>query len=294
MFGYVRPYKPELLVKEYQAYKSVYCGLCKSLGKEFGLLSRTFLSYDAAFLVLLSISINSVNCVGSENTTLKFYRKSCVVNPLKKCLFCECQDKSFSLAGAVSIIMTYYKIKDDIHDSSPFKKLLSCSSVPLILKSYNSAKRAYPEIEAIISDFSQEQKCIERQKDVGIDLSAKPTADALAKILPMLTSNSNDKRILAQFGFFLGRWIYLMDAADDIDKDIKSKNFNPFVNDLIVSRNMTQTEVNNYCNQVLNQTMAQLINAFNLLNLYEFKSILGNIIFKGMPNMQNQILSKVS
>lgn len=289
MFGYVRPYKPELLVKEYQAYKSVYCGLCKNLGREFGFLSRLFLSYDATFLALLSISINSV-----KNPTLSFHCKSCTVNPLKKCLFCECQDESFSLSAAVSIIMTYYKIKDDIHDSSCFKKLLPYSFIPLISKAYNSAKKKYPEVESVISDFNKEQNYIENQKNVGIDLSAKPTADALAKILPMLASNTDDKRILSQLGFFLGRWIYLMDAADDIDKDIKSNSFNPFVNDLIISRNMKQAEVNSYCNEVLNQTISQIINAFNLLNLCEFKSILVNIIFKGMPNMQNQILSNIS
>ena len=282
MFGYVRPYKPDLLVKEYDAYKSVYCGLCKSLGKNFSFSSRLFLSYDATFLSILKMSIKKSN--------MKFFKKHCVVNPTKQCLFCECDDNIYSFSGAISIIMSYYKIKDNILDSNLLKKGLSYFSIPIIIRGYKKAKAVYPQVEKIACDFHKEQIEVENDSSSGIDVSALPTANALSKIFSMIASNKNEERILSSIGFFMGRWIYLIDAADDIDKDIKNKNFNPFVNELIKRKGMQRNEVNKYCNDVLNQTISQIILSFNLLNLSDFDGILHNIIFKGMPMMQKQIL----
>ena len=257
MFGYVRPYKPDLLVKEYDAYKSVYCGLCKSLGKNFSFSSRLFLSYDATFLSILEMSIKKSN--------MKFFKKHCVVNPTKQCLFCECDDNIYSFSGAISIIMSYYKIKDNILDSNLLKKGLSYFSIPIIIRGYKKAKAVYPQVEKIACDFHKEQIEVENDSSSGIDVSALPTANALSKIFSMIASNN-------------------------IDKDIKNKNFNPFVNELIKRKGMQQNEVNKYCNDVLNQTISQIILSFNLLNLSDFDGILHNIIFKGMPMMQKQIL----
>lgn len=281
MFGYIRPHKPELLIKEYDAYKSVYCGLCKSLGENFGIISRLTLSYDATFLAMLYISL--------RKPTLYFDRKRCVVNPAKRCIFCSCKDDIFSFAGAASLIMTYYKIKDDICDSKFLKKIRSYLSMPLVLRGHKKAKDRYPEIEKIIVEFIINQNDIENF-DSGIDASAQPTANALSKIFSLIACDEADKRVLEQLGFFMGRWVYLIDAADDIDKDLKTGNFNPFVNDLIMNRNMEKSKVYDYCNQVLNQTLSQAISAFNLLNLSEFKTVLNNIIIQGMPMMQKYIL----
>lgn len=285
MFGYVRPYKPDLLVKEYNTYKSVYCGLCKSLGENFSFSSRFFLNYDATFLSILEMSIKKNN--------MKFKKHHCKANPIKQCSFCECDDNNiYSFSGAVSIIMTYYKIKDNILDSNFFKKSLSYLAISIIFRGYKKAKYIYPQVEKIVSDFYKEQIEVENDPSSGIDISAMPTANVLSKIFTMIASNKDEERILSSIGFFIGRWIYLIDAADDIDKDIKNKNFNPFVNELIKSKGIQRNEVNKYCNDVLNQTISQIILSFNLLNLSDFNGILNNIIFKGMPMMQKQILFK--
>ena len=109
VFGYIRPFKPELLVKEFDFYQSIYCSLCKHLGKNFGILSRLTLSYDCTFLAMLSLSLQK-DCPG-------YQKGRCVVNPLKKCSFCKEGEESFLFASAVSVIMSYYKLMDDLHDS---------------------------------------------------------------------------------------------------------------------------------------------------------------------------------
>ena len=81
MFGYIRPKKSELLVREYEVYRGVYCGVCRELGDSYGLLSRLALSYDSTFYALLLLSLQSDGCPG-------FSRRHCVANPLKKCTFC--------------------------------------------------------------------------------------------------------------------------------------------------------------------------------------------------------------
>ena len=83
MFGYVTIYKPELKIKEYEAYKGVYCTLCKEMSKEYGLLSRFLLSYDGTFYVIYKMGL------ANENVTAE--KSHCTFNPCKKCAKITCE-----------------------------------------------------------------------------------------------------------------------------------------------------------------------------------------------------------
>lgn len=78
LFGYIRPFKPYMRYSEYQVYGGFYCGLCKNLGENYGQLYRMMLSYDFAFLGILSNSYNT--------DPLYFEPQRCIVHPLKKAL----------------------------------------------------------------------------------------------------------------------------------------------------------------------------------------------------------------
>ena len=117
MFGYLQIDEGELKVREYEAYKSVYCGLCKQMGKDYTFLSRFTLSYDCTFYTMLLLSSRK-SCNGFRNG-------HCVFNPLKKCKYAQCEDDSYSKSAAFSIISTYYKLKDDIADSGFFRRSAS-------------------------------------------------------------------------------------------------------------------------------------------------------------------------
>ena len=144
MFGYIKIHKEELLVREYEAYKSVYCGLCKKMGREYSFLSRFILSYDSTFYAMFLMSQN-YKCTGFEI-------KRCTCNPLKKCTFCKGGEEALSKAAALSVILAYYKLVDDINDSEFFKRTLIKIVKPIfsyglfIPYSYNSPIFPFPKL----------------------------------------------------------------------------------------------------------------------------------------------------
>ncbi len=292
MFGYVRPQKSELLVREYEQYKGVYCSLCRQLGKSYGVASRLTLSYDCTFYALMLFALNP-ECPG-------FQSGRCVVNPLKKCTYCNAGENEFTTAAALSVIMTYQKIRDDIADSHFFGKIRAYLLLPFAAHARKKAAHDFPKIDSIVSTAMVEQKVAEREESPSIDLCAEPTAKMLQQVFETVLGINEDKgntevRILRQFGYYLGRWVYLIDAADDIEKDIKSKSFNPFIAKYHLNESSTAQEldsVRNYANQVLNLTLSQLIAALNILDFQHFSSIIKNVILKGLPEIQKELLFK--
>lgn len=282
MFGYLKPDKPELKVREYEEYKSVYCGLCKYLGKDYGIISRLTLSYDCTLIAMLIMSL--------RNENIEFAKKRCAVNPLKKCSFCFSYGESYHFAGAVSVIMSYYKLEDTILDSGFFKSIAARFLKLVFKRSHKKAAAAYPQIEEITKNMMAEQIEAEKDKNSGIDRSADPTAKAISNLCVLLARNDDEKVILKEFGYYIGRWIYLMDAADDYFKDMQEKSFNPFVNHFRDLANASNLEIMDFCNSTLNLTVSMAISAFNLLDLTIYKSILDNIMNLGLASAQRQHL----
>ena len=268
MFGYLKPDKPELKIREYEEYKSVYCGLCKYLGKDYGIVSRLTLSYDCTLIAMLIMSL--------RNESINYSKKRCVVNPLKKCNFCFSNGESYHFAGAVSVIMTYYKLEDTILDSGFFKATAARFLKLIFKRSHKKAVAAYPEIE--------------KSQNNSIDRSADPTAKAISNLCLLFAKNDDEKIILKEFGYYIGRWIYLMDAADDYFEDKQNKSFNPFASHFNNSDNISNFEIMDYCNSTLNLTVSMSISAFNLLDLTLYKPVLENIMNLGLASAQKQCL----
>ncbi len=275
MFGYIKIYKSELLVREYEAYKSVYCGLCKKMGKDYSFLSRMLLSYDCTFYAMFLMAVNR-SCEGFENGRCRF-------NPLKKCSFCLCKDDALSKAAAVNVTLSYYKLVDDINDSDFFKGIGLRIIKPFLSRWRKKAMRRFPEIDKLADEMLEAQFKAEKNPDCTLDMAAHPTAEFLASLL-VSDGVGNDARVYRQIGYGLGRFIYLADAADDYEKDIKTGNFNPFK-----SYNDNRAEVikNN-----LSSALAMTFDAYNLLDLVDFKGIIDNVILKGLPTVQSEILRK--
>ena len=275
MFGYLQIHKDELKVKEYEAYKSVYCGLCKQLGRDYGFLTRLILSYDCTFYAILLMSLKR-SCTGFSNGRCKF-------NPLKKCKFADCKDNAYSKASALSVISAYYKVVDDIDDSGFFKRIALKIVKPFFGRRQKKAARRFPEIEIIVSEMMKNQKAAENDELVTIDKAANPTAKMISDLAALEGGNDLQKRVLSEFGYQIGRWVYLIDAADDYEKDKKSGNFNPFI----------KADINDkdYINSVLSQSLARAYDAYNLLDIIDFKPIIDNMMLYGFPNKQNAVLN---
>ncbi|MBW7573447.1 DUF5685 family protein [Caproiciproducens faecalis] len=292
MFGYVRPQKSELLVREYEQYKGVYCSLCRQLGKSYGGLSRLTLSYDCTFYAMLLLSFRP-ECPG-------FHSGRCVVNPMKKCTFCSSGEQEFVAASALSVIMTYYKIRDDIVDSRFWGKIRAYAMLLLAARAHRKAAADFPQLDAIVAASVDEQKAAEQAPDSSIDSCAEPTAKMLQQVFESVAGTDTEPddpkaRILRQFGYFLGRWVYLIDAADDMEKDLKTASFNPFVIKFRLDDSSSPEDLDkarNYANQVLNLTLSQLTAALNILDLDHFNEIIQNVVLKGLPDIQKELLFK--
>ena len=271
MFGYIRAYKPELKVKEYETYKAVYCSLCKRLGKNYGVLSRFTLSYDFTFLALLNMSLNGkVPC---------YEKKRCAFNPAKKCVYCK-EKADFEMPSAIAMIMLYYKLLDNIADEKGFKKLGAMMIKPLFKRAYKKAKQKYPDIEKCVNEFCVNQNALEKAECTEIDRAADPTALALGKIFEFCSSDESQKRVLNRLGYCVGRYIYLLDAACDFEKDIKQGSYN------VLKYGYDGENIKDYAVNRIKPQLYFCINeaakAFELLDIKKYKSILGNVIYLGM------------
>lgn len=143
MFGYVRIYKPELKIKDYEIYKAAYCSVCRALGRHYGVIARGLLSYDATFLYLYRAAI-------SEAADCKYEKGVCPFNPLKKCGYICGQDKAFEFVASVTVILSYFKLIDSINDSGFFKRFFCRLALQYMKRKYKKAKALYPDLCAVI------------------------------------------------------------------------------------------------------------------------------------------------
>jgi hypothetical protein len=165
------------------------------------------------------------------------------------------------------------------------KKISLWVFLQILKKSYRKAKKNYPDIANIIKEQINCQENIERKSESSLDESSEPTANMLANVFEMLSSDGTEQKILKQFGYFLGKWVYLMDAVDDLEKDNKNGEFNPFIKKL-KDGNFDGL----YFEEVLNQVLAQIILAYNLLEIKKLSGILDNIVKLGLKNSQEKII----
>ncbi len=286
MFGYIRPFKPEMRVCEYEAYKGIYCALCKSLGKEYGVAARFALSYDGAFVALLSISLSQ------ECATMQ--KSHCTCNPLKRCNFLCGAENSLSLAAAVTVLLTYYKLKDDIEDRSFLGGLKARLLMPWASRWNKKATARYPELAAKIAEAMQKQTEAEAQSESSIDRCAEPSAQALREIFAQISCQESERRILKEIGYHLGRWVYLMDASDDLPEDLKKGQFNPLIQKFSLLQNASEDQIaaaRKYMNEVLNASAARIVQSGALLGFRRLEPIIDNIFTQGLADAQRRVLA---
>ncbi len=291
MFGYVRIFKPQMRICEYEQYKAVYCTLCKELGREYGPLSRMLLNYDFTFVALLYMALHKQPpCVE---------RKCCVFNPLKICSYCTAEDREgFKLTCAMTAEMYYHKLSDNVADSGWFAsigwRLLRLTAAPLRRK----ARKRYPEMDALVAKCMTDQAAAEKAEDSSIDSAAEPSARLISELAQMIAANDTDRRDLKDFGYFFGRWIYLIDAFDDMADDVRKNSFNPFAarfgltKEDIENNTPLWSEARIYANECLNMTVARALTAFDLLDTGVYAPIFENILQLGLGEAQRKALNE--
>lgn len=281
MLGYVRINKPEMKVKEYELYRGLYCSLCKAMGKHFGIFSRLTLSYDITFLLLMRLSFS---CKIPD-----FKVGRCPFNVAKKCNYCQNGEEEMKYAAAVSMMMFYYKVRDNIADGNFLKRILMYLILPYAYIKNKKAKKMYPEIEKLICESMQRQAETEKSDTDSPDKAAHESAHALGKI--MAHEFDDDDNTVYRFGYGIGKWVYLCDAADDMEKDLKKGNFNVFLNSFKIKKaDDIDEEVKQQIVETLNMSCAFACDAFQNIPDKTLVPVAENIIYEGTENVMNTLM----
>lgn len=285
MFGYIRPFKPHMRICEFDTYKAVYCGLCKEMGRHSGFLTRFTLSYDFAFLGLLSFAVNDVEPSIANQT--------CMAHPLKKTPCITCGD-GLTYTAAAAVLSIYHKLRDDIADRGFLKKLAAGLLLPFIRGAYKKAKSAYPLLADVIEENMKKQTALEKDRCKSIDQATEPTAQIMAEIARGISADPKQQRVLARLGYLLGRYVYLADALQDAPEDFKKKSYNPLLlqEDCVDSGVLNMEKIRSLATDSIHFTLGELANTYTLLNIQKFKPILDNILYLGLKNTFTLVLNE--
>lgn len=215
MFGYVSPYKMELKIKDYEKFKAYYCGLCLSIKKNFGNLPRLTLNYDMTFLAVLLDSL-------SEGKT-SYIKGNCILHPFKKRIF-TVNNEALDYAAFCNVCLTYYKLLDDYDDDKSLKGKLMASFLDIYLK--NIPERLEFSKVYMGKKLKELYSLENSVEEKNIDELSHPFADLTGFLLSSYENNSDTKFDLYLLGYNLGKWIYIIDAFDDLEKDMENGKFN--------------------------------------------------------------------
>ncbi|MDD3278548.1 MAG: DUF5685 family protein [Lachnospiraceae bacterium] len=261
MFGYVTVNKEELKLKDFQRYQGYYCGVCQELKERYGQTGRMTLTFDMTFLAIL--------LSGLYEDTTKEEMRFCGVHPTKKHL---CLRNEFTAYGAaMNILSAYYNLLDDWQDEHSYK---SYTAAKLLRRSFKKVEAQYPRQTQAMKNYLKKIHACEQENSKDLDLAAGLTGELLGELYVYKEDIwSEDLRAL---GFFIGKFIYLMDAYEDRKKDEKTGNYNPLLF-LEGSPDFDKT-----VESILTMMMAEAAKAFEKLPIIENVDILRNILYIGI------------
>lgn len=261
MFGYITVNKQELKFREFGVYQSYYCGFCRVLKEKYGICGQLTLSYDLTFLILLLSGLYEPETLSSHCRCAAhpFER-----HPVRRNLYTD-------YAADMNLLFSYYKLMDDWCDE---KKVLSRSWAGLLEKKRRQAVKDYPGKAALFEEKLDELHRYEARGETDVDAVSGCFGEILGEIFVMRRDEWEDT--LRRMGFYFGKFIYLMDAYEDLEKDIKNHSYNPFLS-IYKSEDFEKN-----CAEIMTMMMAECCRAFELLPILENADILRNILYSGV------------
>lgn len=261
MFGYIIVNKPELKIKDFDLYQSYYCGLCKTLHESFGRRGQLTLNFDLTFLAIL--------LSGLYEPEEEVVQERCIVHPIHKHV--KRRNEYIQYAADMTIVLMYLKFEDDWMDehSHQAKGMLHA-----LKKSMRKMEEKYPEKIQRIRKALHDTAVLEKEKSEDLDRLASLTGIMMAEILTYRNDEWYD--LLYEMGDYLGRFIYIMDAYDDVEKDLKQGQFNPFLS------SYSKEGFDDRVKMMLEMMIARSADAFETLPILKNVDILRNIIYSGI------------
>ncbi len=268
MFGYIIVNQGEMKFKEYDVYHSYYCGLCRKLKERYGLRGQMTLSFDMTFLVMILTSLYEPET--AEGRTV------CIAHPFEKHLT---RTNRFSdYAADMNILLTYYKCMDDWEDEKKYRRRLMGEG---LRPAFCRIRKTYPDKAYKIERALADLRSFEKQKVSDIDKMAGLFGEVMAEIMDFEPDGWQDG--LRKLGFYLGKFIYLMDAYEDIEKDLSDGNYNPFW------KKYEDPDFEEECRTILTMMMAECSKEFEKLPIIDNIEILRNILYSGVWYRYEQV-----
>lgn len=272
VFGYIRPLREELKIRDYDLYRAAYCGLCRRLGKRYGLAARFFVNYDMTFLWLL------LSCVQPRPENGRCF---CPANPLCK-KNCVENGAVMDYVADVCVILCRYKLMDNVADAPFFKGLPYRLACAVTGGAYKKAKARRPDFDRAAAQQLRKLALLEQERCDSIDR----TADAFAGLLGCCAGFYEEpeyRRPMEQVLYHVGRFLYLTDALDDLAQDCKKDQYNPLRFRFSLQDGRLTREDQQYLINILENSVTLSGAAFALLPAQFAQSLLENILYLGMP-----------
>lgn len=279
MFGFIRPYKPELRVREVERFQAMYCGLCHEIKRNYGRIQTYFLSYDMTFfsLVIGALDPHDVGQIACRCDASPFRRKQTA---------CTCP--SLRYTADLSVLLTYHKVQDSIRDETGPKRAAAYALHRAMYQAYQHAQNTQPILDQTIRQCLDELVQLEQVRTDSLDRPADTFARLLANSIPPGFPHEV-QRILAQMFYHTGRWLYLIDACADLSEDFHTGAYNP-IRQRFQLQAPTLDHIRDTLEHTLERSLLDIHTACQLLPLYRDQGLIENIIDLGLPLVTRQVL----
>lgn len=257
MFGYLTALPGQFSGEALARYRSLYCGLCAVLGKNYGFFGRMTLKYDFAFLAALLQAV-----VPKEENVCA---ARCPVHPFKPCR--QVQAQVLEYCADLNILLAYDKLSDDWQDERDLSAYIGRS---VLASSAAHARMRQPQAAKVIREKIDRLAHLERANESSCDVPADCFGELMGALFALQGCATQDK--LYAFGFELGRLIYLMDALMDLKQDLKRGRYNPL------------TFVSRADESLLEAQAAKTVQAYEALPILQDKEMLDTVLYQGIWN----------
>ena len=264
MFGYVTANRLELKGKDYDLYRSYYCGLCRQLRESYGLPGQISLTYDLTFVLLL---LSGVYEPKTRTGTTRCIVHPLIAHPVRKNEFTD-------YAADMNVILAYHKCLDDWNDEG---QVLRLAYAKLLSAGMRRAGREYGEKIARIRQSLEKLSRLEAEGETKIDQVAGCSGEILAEVLS--PRKDEWESVLRRMGFYLGKFVYLMDAYEDVEKDVKNRSYNPLIRQYLEGREGSFDEETK---KLLVMMLSDACREFESLPVLRHAEILRNILYSGV------------
>ncbi|MBQ3496720.1 MAG: hypothetical protein IJA73_01215 [Oscillospiraceae bacterium] len=278
MFGYVRPSFGRLDEAERARFRAVYCGLCTTLGRRCGFAARCILNYDFTLLAMLLSDAEEERCTECR----------CVAHPFRPCRV-QCENDALALAADESVILAWWQLQDAIADHG-FLRSLPYRAAALFLR------RAYRKASALRCEFDAHTKAqlallsaLEREKCPSLDRAADTFASLLRGTV-MHISDETRRRILGELFYHLGRWVYIVDAVDDLARDVKDGSYNPLIYRYNLQGKTLDTDSRTAVCTTLDHSIRCMAAAYELCGAAHYRTILDSVFYEGLYAVGGAVL----